>query len=120
DLVARLKIALGESVKDVRASERLTDSPVCLVADDGDMDMRMERLLRQHRQVDTASQRILEINPGHGLVQGLEHMAPGKAFDDMAQLLLDQARILEGESLPDPASFSRRLSAAVTRGLSVS
>lgn len=117
DLVARLKVALGSAVKDVRASERLTDSPVCLVADDGDMDIRMERLLRQHRQVDVAAQRILEVNPRHGLVQGMEHMKPGNAFDDMAQLLLDQARILEGETLPDPAAFSRRMSIAVERGL---
>lgn len=117
DLVVRLKAALGSAVKDVRASERLTDSPVCLVADEGDMDMHMERLLRQHRQVDMASQRILEINPRHGLLQGLEHMTAGAEFDDMAHLLLDQARILEGESLPDPAAFSRRLSTAVERGL---
>ena len=120
DLVVRLKAALGSAVKDVRASERLTDSPVCLVADEGDMDMHMERLLRQHRQVDMASQRILEINPRHGLLQGLEHMTAGAEFDDMAHLLLDQARILEGESLPDPAAFSRRLSTAVERGLTTS
>src|SRR5437588_8541073 len=64
-LIAIFKLALGDSVKDVRSSERLTDSAVCLVADEGDMDMHLERLLKQHRQLDSASRRILEVNPRH-------------------------------------------------------
>src|SRR5436853_626527 len=70
-LIAIFKLALGEAVKDVRSSERLTDSAVCLVADEGDMDMHLERLLKQHRQLDTASRRILELNPRHKLIERL-------------------------------------------------
>jgi len=58
-------------VKDVRLSERLTDSPVCLVADEGDLDIHLERMLRQHRQLDALSKRILEVNPRHPLVARL-------------------------------------------------
>ncbi|ACI99809.1 molecular chaperone HtpG [Rhodospirillum centenum] len=120
-LIALLKMTLGDTVKDVRASERLTDSAVCLVADEGDLDIHLERLLKQHRQLDTAATRILEVNPGHPLVRRLaERVAAGGAQDglaDVAWLLLDQARIVEGEPLPDPVAFSRRLALFVERGL---
>ena len=124
-LVAFIKLALKDAVKDVRSSERLTDSAVCLVADEGDMDMHLERLLKQHRQIDEASKRILEINPGHSLIRRLAaqldaHGASGNGggapIEDAAWLLLDQARILEGEPLPDPAAFARRLTTLVERG----
>jgi molecular chaperone HtpG len=105
----------------VRASERLTDSPVCLVADDGDMDMHLERMLRAARQLDSVSRRILEVNPGHPLIQGLATRAgePGTSEElgEVAHLLLDQARILEGEPPADPAAFSRRLAGALQRNL---
>ncbi len=123
-LIARFKLALGEEVKDVRASERLTDSPVCLVADEGDMDMHLERLLKMHKQLDSGAKRILEVNPRHPLVVRLIDMAGASApegaaaqLDEMAHLLLDQARIVEGDPLPDPAAFSRRLANALERGL---
>jgi len=120
-LIALLKLTLGEAVKDVRASKRLTDSAVCLVADEHDIDMHLERLLRQHRQAPGDSKRILEINPRHALIARLVELA-GKdgataALGDFAWLLLDQARILEGEPLPDPAAFAKRLSAVLARGL---
>src|SRR5713101_663281 len=70
-LIAIFKLALGEAVKDVRTSDRLTDSAVCLVADEGDMDIRLERLLKQHRQLDSEAKRILEINPKSALVERL-------------------------------------------------
>src|SRR6185312_9044027 len=70
-LIAIFKLALGEAVKDVRSSERLTDSAVCLVADEGDIDMHLERLLKAHRQLDTTAKRILEINPRHRLIERL-------------------------------------------------
>ncbi|OWJ66370.1 molecular chaperone HtpG [Inquilinus limosus] len=119
ELVAALKLALADQVKDVRASQRLTDSAVCLVADEGDTDLHLERLLKQHRRVDSASKRILEVNPGHPLIRRLVERAAAKdpALEDCAFLLLDQARIIEGEPLPDPAAFSRRLSEALVRGL---
>ena len=120
-LIAIFKLALGDSVKDVRGSERLTDSAVCLVADEGDMDMHLERLLKQHRQLDTASRRILEINPRHPLIDRLAASVgePGASdqLSEFAWLLLDQARIVEGEQLPDPPAFARRLATLLERGL---
>jgi molecular chaperone HtpG len=120
-LIAFVKLTLKDEVKDVRISARLTESPVCLVADEGDLDMHLERMLKQHRQIDQASQRILEVNPRHQLILGLAERveAGGSAGDleDAARLLLDQALILEGEAPSDPAAFTRRLSHLVARGL---
>jgi len=123
-LIAVLKTVLTDKVKDVRVSSRLTESPVCLVAGDGDMDMYLERLLRQHRRLDndTATLRILEINAGHPLIRQMAARAEAGADEaelaDAAWLLLDQARILEGDPLPDPTAFARRLTAVMERGLS--
>jgi molecular chaperone HtpG len=120
-LIAFVKLALKDQVKDVRVSARLTSSPVCLVADESDLDMHLERLLKQQRQLDHSSQRILEINPGHALVKALAAQVgkdgAGAVVEDAAWLLLDQARIVEGEPLPDAAAFSRRLCTLVERGL---
>jgi molecular chaperone HtpG len=120
-LIAIFKLALGDAVKDVRSSERLTDSAVCLVADEGDMDMHLERLLKQHRQLDTTSKRILELNPRHTLIERLAASVgkPGASdqLSEFAWLLLDQARIIEGEQLPDPPAFARRLAMLLERGL---
>jgi molecular chaperone HtpG len=120
-LIAIFKLALGEAIKDVRSSERLTDSAVCLVADEGDMDMHLERLLKQHRQLDSASRRILEVNPRHKLIERLAANVgePGASdhLSEFAWLLLDQARIVEGEQLPDPSAFARRLAMLLERGL---
>ena len=125
-LLAAFKDVLKDEVKDVRRSERLTDSPVCLVADEHDMDIHMERMLRQHRQLAVQAKRILEINPTHPLVVSLcglvgagEGGVRDSRLDDLALLLLDQARIIEGEPLPDPVAFSRRLSEAMRRGINV-
>ena len=122
DLLALLKLTLSDAVKDVRKSERLTDSAVCLVADDNDMDMHLERLLKQHKQLNgEVGKRILEINPSHALIKRLAERAKGSgatdALEDAAWLLLDQARIVEGEALPDPAAFARRLASAMEKGL---
>ena len=120
-LVAMMQLTLKDSVKAVRASDRLTESPVCLVADDGDLDMRLERMLRQQNRAGFTSLRILEVNPEHDVIRKLAGQvgAPGgeALVEDAAQLLLDQARIVEGEPLPDPAAFSRRLARFVGRGL---
>jgi len=120
-LIAFVKLTLKDSVKDVRASSRLTSSPVCLVADEGDLDMHLERLLKQQRQIDHSAKRILEINPDHAMIKALEKQVgkegAGSVVEDAAWLLLDQARITEGEPLPDAAAFSRRLSSLVEKGL---
>jgi molecular chaperone HtpG len=122
-LIAIFKLALGDAVKDVRASDRLTDSAVCLVADEGDMDMHLERMLKQHRQLDEAAKRILEVNPRNKLVEGLTAMVgkegASSELSEFAWLLLDQARILEGEQLPDPTAFARRLSGLLEKGIAV-
>jgi molecular chaperone HtpG len=124
-LIALFKLSLGEAVKDVRSSDRLTDSAVCLVADEGDLDMHLERLLKQHRQLAAAAaKRILEINPRHPLITRLAGMVDkegaAKELGDFAWLLLDQARILEGEQLPDPGAFARRLASVLEKGVSAS
>ncbi|HEY5211002.1 MAG TPA: molecular chaperone HtpG [Stellaceae bacterium] len=120
-LIALLKLTLGDAVKDVRASERLTTSAVCLVADKEDMDLHMERLLRQHRRVMGDTKRVLEINPKHRLIARLAVLAgedgATDALEDFAWLLFDQARLLEGEALPDPAAFAQRMSSALEKGL---
>ena len=120
-LVASVKLALGDAVKDVRTTDRLADSPVCLVADEGDMDMNLERMLRQHKQLDQAAKRVLELNPDHPLIRTLADRvkggASGPAVDDAAHLLLDQARILEGEPVTDAKAFTRRLSAVMTKAM---
>jgi molecular chaperone HtpG len=120
-LIALLKAELGDKVQDVRASTRLAESAVCLVADEQGLDMRLERFLKRHQQLDQLSKRILEINPKHDLIRRMAEQAAAEpvppALADLALLLLDQARIIEGEPLPDPGAFSRRLSAFLARGL---
>ncbi|MDE0050962.1 MAG: molecular chaperone HtpG, partial [Rhodospirillales bacterium] len=120
-LIALVKLTLADTVKDVRTSERLTDSPVCLVADDGDLDIHLERLLRQHKHEMPEQKRVLEINPSHDLTRALAKMVGQKgateALEDAAHLLMDQALILEGEPVPDPPAFTRRLSGLVSRAL---
>jgi molecular chaperone HtpG len=120
-LVAMFRLTLKDAVKDVRSSARLTDSAVCLVADEGDMDIHLERMLKQHRQLDAGFKRVLEVNPHHPLVVGLAQRVSEKGnadeVADAAWLLLDQARIVGGEPLPDPAGFSKRLSEVMRRAL---
>jgi len=112
-LIVQFKLALGEAVKDVRSSKRLTESPVCLIADDDDMDVNLERMLRRQGQLDGPMPRVLELNPSHAIVKKLAARA-GEATDaallnDAAHLLLDQARIADGEVPSDPAAFAKRL-----------
>ena len=121
-LVLAFKETLGEAVKDVRSSDRLTDSAVCLVAGEGDMDLHLERMLKLqgHMDIPTLS-RVLEINPAHPLIKKLtaavDKPAKKKSVDDMAHLLLDQAKIIEGEPVTDPTAFSQRLNAVLEGGL---
>ena len=121
-LIAKIKLTLGEQVKDVRPSKRLRESAVCLVSDqEQGMDLRMERFLKQHNQLDQLSKRVLEINGDHALIKCMRGMASddSKAHDieEMAWLLLDQARIIEGEPIPDPGAFSRRMSGYLAKSL---
>ena len=121
ELIQAFKLALDDAVKDVRVSDRLTDSAVCLVADDGALDMHLERLLKQHQQLSSIAQKVLEINPTNALIASLAQMAKASPSDpaiaDAAHLLLDQARIIEGDPVTDPAAFARRMTNAMARGL---
>jgi molecular chaperone HtpG len=106
ELVEKLKAVLGERVKDVRVTTRLTQSPSCLVADEHDMGMNLARILKAAGQDVPGAKPILEINPGHAIVQRLK---PGdERFADWGQLLFDQALLAEGGHLEDPAEFVRR------------
>jgi len=120
-LIAMFKLELGETVKDVRVSKLLTESVACLVADEGDLDIHLERLLRQQRQLGESVKRVLEINPTHPLIRALAGRVgkdgAGETVTEAAWLLLDQARILGGEPPPDPAAFSRRLATVMEKGL---
>ena len=116
-----IKDELKEDVGDVRVTNRLTGSPVCLVAGDDEVDLRMERVLRIHQKYEPQSKRVLEINPDHPLITRLSTMADenagGETLSDAAHLLLDQARIIQGEPVPDPAAFARRMAIFMERGL---
>ncbi len=120
-LIALLRLTLGDAVKDVRASTRLDASAVCLVAEEGDMDIHLERLLKQHGQVSKAAKRVLEVNPRHPLIGGLAKRlsAKGSAEEvtEAAWLLLDQARIVQGEPVGDVSAFARRLDAALLKAI---
>ena len=106
-LVDRIKKSLGERVKDVRVTHRLTESPACLVADDHDISGNLARLLKAAGQPSSNSKPILEINPEHPVVLRLE--SEDKKFDDWAAVLLDQALLAEGGQLDDPATFVKRI-----------
>ncbi len=108
-LVERIRTTLGERVKDVRVTHRLTDSPACLVTGEGDMSANLERLLKAAGQAAPTVKPTLEINPTHALVTRLNSESNEDHFADWANLLFEQAMLAEGGQLDDPASFVRRL-----------
>jgi len=107
ELLDKIKTTLGDKVKDVRVTHRLTDSPSCLVADDYDLGGNLQRILKAASQQAPVSKPILEINPKHPAVQRLKYEET--RFDDWANLLLEQATLAEGGSLDDPAGFVKRI-----------
>ncbi|WP_035057318.1 molecular chaperone HtpG [Andreprevotia chitinilytica] len=109
DVIEAIKTALGEQVKDVRVTHRLTDSPACLVVENFDMSANLERLLKSAGQEVKNTKPILEVNPEHLLVKKLKVETGGERFSDWSQLLLDQALLAEGAQLDDPAGFVKRL-----------
>lgn len=121
-LVALIKQTLGEEVSDVRRSDRLTESAACLVADAGGIDRNLEKILAQHNPDGVPKQApVLELNPRHEMVRAMAHAAKEQGvnqdLEDAARLLLDQAYILEGEPVSDPAAFAARMSRFMTRGM---
>ncbi|WP_301103102.1 molecular chaperone HtpG [Propionivibrio sp.] len=107
DLLDRIKTTLGDKVKDVRVTHRLTDSPSCIVADEHDLGGNLARILKAAGQKAPESRPILEINPKHPAVQRLKYEE--SRFDDWANLLLEQATLAEGGTLDDPAGFVKRI-----------
>ena len=107
DLTEKISKSLGEKVKEVRVTHRLTDSPACLVADEHDMSANLARLLKSAGQKGPTSKPILEINPKHPVVLRLK--IEEKRFDDWASVLFDQALLAEGGQLDDPASFVKKV-----------
>lgn len=128
-LMAAMKTLYGDQVRDVRTTAKLNQTPVCLGVADGDMDMRMERFLLEHKQLPKAMAKIVEINPTHPVILSLAHAVAeshestdqringSSGIEDAMWLLLDQARIAEGEPVSDAAAFARRLSQLMERGL---
>jgi molecular chaperone HtpG len=112
-----VKTTLGEAVADVRASERLTESAVCLVAPDNAMDRQLEKLLAGAGRLNTAAKPILEINPRHELIARLSGLPETETSlrEDAARLLFDEARIADGEPPVDPRGFSARLARVIGR-----
>jgi len=117
DLVAKVKAALGDAVKDVRVTLRLTDSPACVVVDRDAMSQHLQRLLKAAGQgaQAPASKPILELNPNHPLVQRLKYEAEDR-LKEWSALLLDQATLAEGGQLDDPAAFVKRLNRMLLDG----
>ena len=120
-LTAFLNTELAEHIASVRLSRRLTESPVCLVASDQAADMNMEKVLKIHQNYTPETKRILEINPKHALIQKLAIMAnedmDQMILKDSAKLLMDQALIIQGDPLPDPAGFAKRMAKFMEKGL---
>jgi molecular chaperone HtpG len=113
-LVERIKQTLGEQVKDVRVTHRLTDSPACLVSDAQDLSGNLARMLKAAGQSAPEAKPILEINPAHKLVKRLENESADAVFNDLALVLFDQALLAEGGTLDDPASFVKRMNSLIS------
>jgi len=111
-LLEKFKSVLSDQVKDVRTSRRLTDSPACLVADEHDLGGNLERILKAMGQDAPAYKPILELNPEHPIIQGLDPEADG--FEDWAQVLFDQAALSEGAQLKEPAAYVKRVNALLS------
>lgn len=116
-LLERLQKQLEDHVSEVRLSDRLTDSPCCLVASQHAMSPHMERIMKAMNQEVPEVKRILEINPSHPVVEGLQQAGDQKEADSFAEtaaMLYDLALIAEGSPIPDPAAFSKRISMLMT------
>lgn len=113
-LVDRIKQTLGEQVKDVRVTHRLTDSPACLVSDEHDLSGNLARILKSAGQKAPETKPILEINPTHKLVKRIEAESADDVFADLAYVLFDQALLAEGGALEDPASFVKRMNSLIS------
>ena len=108
-MIEQMKGVLESEVEDIRVTNRLTDSPACLVAGTGAVDANMERIMKSMGQEVPHTKRILEINVEHPLVERLQSEQDEERFADWSRILFDQSLLAEGSQLDDPASFTRRL-----------
>ncbi|MBP7777601.1 MAG: molecular chaperone HtpG [Acidobacteria bacterium] len=115
----RIERALGDKAKSVRVTDRLTESPACLVREQGDISLNLERMLKAAGQAVPGGKPILEINPTHPIVRRLQHEDDEARFADWSHILFDQALLAEGGQLEDPGTFVRRLN-EMFRGMSPS
>lgn len=115
ELAERIKKALDGKVKDVRTSQRLTASPACLVADQHDMGLNLERILKASGQKVPGSIPILEINPDHPMIKQLNELEDESYFSEWSNILFEQALLSEGGQLDDPAGFVQRLNKILLR-----
>ncbi len=117
-LIKKIKTVLGDKVKDVKSSNRLSDSPSCIVADENDPTSQMQEIMKAMGQSGNMDIKpILEINPKHQIVVKLKSMRKGKAFDDASFLLYEQALLQEGVKLDNPAGFVKRLNSIMEKAL---
>ena len=108
-LIERIKTSLGDRVKDVKVTHRLTDSPSCLVVGENDISGNLERILKAAGQNTPDVKPILEINPEHNVIQKLESFKDSDEFDEYASVIFDQAILSEGGQLDDPVSFIKKI-----------
>lgn len=109
-LLERIKTALGESVKDVRLSKTLTESPACIVYDENDPNMQMQRMMKAMGQANLPKVApILEVNPNHTILQKLKDETDADVIGEYAKVLLGQSQLVEGEAVSDPAAFVKSL-----------
>ncbi len=121
-LIAYLKSFYGKKVKDVRISNRLTSSPVCFVADESSMDIHLENILKKHKHLNEISAKVLEINPSHSLIKFLnkintEDKKNISAIKNISNLLLDQAKLLEGIPLDDSKDFCDKINDLILQSI---
>jgi molecular chaperone HtpG len=122
-LISYFKLILGNLVKDVQISKKLTSSPACLAVSDGAMDIRMERFLIEQKQLKSSSTKILELNPKHKIIQkinndiGINDTSKSKDNETLVKLIFDQACIIEGEPVSDVHDFVQRLNDTLERNL---
>lgn len=109
DLIERIKGKLGEKVEDVRLTNRLTDSPACLVVGKDDMGMQMRRMLEAAGQALPEAKRILEVNSEHPLIAKMDQQSDEDRFAEMVEVIFDQAQLAEGSQLQDPAGYVERM-----------
>ncbi|MDH3694218.1 MAG: molecular chaperone HtpG [Gammaproteobacteria bacterium] len=117
DTIEKINEALSDSVKEVRVSHRLTDSPACLVADETDMGGNLERMLKAMGQDAPTAKPIMEINPDHPIIENLKN--DSSRVDDWAHVLFDQAALSEGAALKQPAAYVKRVNSLLTKSAQV-